>query len=123
MPELKEDSSEKEGWVYVGRKKSGEAKFRKYTNQTLEHVTAYLDSKELTYFVYEDQCLIFIYKVKEPKKKHSPRYSYYYTTGQWGGTSRRKHYHSDGIEHFVEKYYKTYDEEKAYWDAKEGEDT
>ena len=102
MPELKEDSSEKDGWVYVGRKKSGEAKFRKYTNQTLEHVTAYLDSKELTYFVHEDQCLIFIYKVKEPKKRH---------------------YHSDGIEHFVEKYYKTYEEEKAYWDAKEGEDT
>ena len=119
MPELDTENTEKEGWVYVGRKSNGEPKFRKFTNQTLEYVKDYLDSKGIVYFVYEGQALFFIYKEKEPKSRYSARYSYYYTTGQWGSHKRKKHYHSDGIEHFIEKYYRTIEEDKEYWESKE----
>ena len=119
MPELSTENTEKEGWVYVGRKSNGEPKFRKFTNQTMEYVKEYLDSKGIVYFVHEAQCLFFIYKEKEPKSRYSPRYSYYYTTGQWGGDKRRKHYHSDGIEHFIENYYRTVEQDKEYWESKD----
>jgi hypothetical protein len=117
MTEISFDSdSKKEGWVYVGTNSKGERKFRKYTNESLDFVTDYLDSKGLAYMVHEPQALVFIYKEKDPSSEYSSRYSYYYTTGRWGSDKRRKHYHSDGIEHFITKYYKTLEEEKAYWE-------
>ena len=120
MPEINVEDIRKKGWVYVGRKANGEVKFRKYTEQSLEHVKSYLDLKGISYVVYEKPCLIFIYKEKDPVNEYRPRYSYYYTTGQWGDDKRRKHYHSDGIEHFISTYFKTLEEDKAYWDSKNG---
>ena len=105
-----------EGWVYDGKTSKGESKFRRPTNQTLEHVTKYLDSKELAYFVHEQQALIFIYKEPNPTDRYSPRYAYYYTTGKWGNDKRKKHYHSNGIEHFVETYHRTKEQTRKYWD-------
>lgn len=122
MPEVVFENKEREGWVYVGRNSKGEPKFRKYTNETIEFVKEYLDARDITYFVHEDQKLIFIYKEKEPTSRYSKRYCYYYTTGRWGDDSRRKHYHSDGIEHFITKYYKTAEQERAYWDARRNEE-
>ena len=107
---------EEKGWTYVGRNSKGEPKFRKYTGQTLEYVKEYLDNKDIAYIVHEKQALMFIYQDKDPKGRYSKRYSFYYTTGRWGSDKRNKHYHSDGIEHFIEKYYKTTEEEKHYWD-------
>jgi hypothetical protein len=92
-------------WKYAGRTKDGKPKFRKYTGQSLEHVKAYLDSLGISYLVEERVAMMFIYKQKEPKSRYSPRYAYYYTTGRWGGGGRSKHYHSDGIETFIEKYF------------------
>ena len=84
--------------------------------ETLEYVKDFLDKKEIAYFVREQQALIFIYKEKDPDSMYSSRYAYYYTTGRWGSDKRRKHYHSDGIEHFMSTYYTTVEQDKKYWD-------
>ena len=122
MSEQTFKDNNKEGWVYVGSNSKGEPKFRKYTNQTLEFVKDYLDKKGLAYFVHEKQSLIFIYKDKEPKSRFSSRYAYYYTTGMWGSDKRKKHYQSKGIEHFVETYYRSREQDQIYWDNQEDKD-
>jgi hypothetical protein len=116
MTEQTFEDSKEEGWSYVGRNSKGEPKFRKPTNQTLEFVKDYLDNKRLAFFVPEKQYLLYIYKDKEPQSRYSSRYSYYYTTGKWGRDKRKKYYHSKGIEHFVETYYKSREQDQIYWD-------
>lgn len=116
-----DDSKKKNGWVYVGRKKNGKPKFRKFTNQSEDHVRSYLDSLGIAYIVYPKIKMFFIYKSKEPEDRYSPRYSYYYSTGQWGSDKRSKHYHSDGIEHFMGTYYKSSSEDAEYWSKKKDE--
>ena len=116
MTEKTFEEERNKGWTYVGKNSKGESKFRKYTNETLEYVKDFLDKKEIAYFVREQQALIFIYKEKDPASMYSSRYAYYYTTGRWGSDKRRKHYHSDGIEHFMNTYYTTVEQDKEYWD-------
>ena len=118
MPEVKKKESE---WVYAGTNSKGEPKFRRYTNQTLQHVTVYLDSLGVSYLVKESATLIFIYKEKEPKSQYSSRYAYYYSTGRWGTAKRSKHYHSEGIEHFMKTYYETSGQARSWWEEKEKE--
>ena len=125
--EIKPDESfnkkqKKEGWSYVGKNSKGEPKFRRYIDQTLEDVKEYLDAKGIKYVVHEKIGLMFIYKDKEPKSRYSSRYAYYYTTGKWGSDKRTKHYHSDGIEHFIEKFYMTTEETIKYWNEKDNKD-
>ena len=123
MAEKTFEEERNNGWTYVGKNSKGESKFRKYTNETLEYVKDFLDKKEIAYFVREQQALIFIYKEKDPASMYSSRYAYYYTTGRWGSDKRRKHYHSEGIEHFMNTYYTTVEQDKEYWDnvkAQEG---
>lgn len=117
MSEVSFDKTKK-GWVYVGRKKNGQPKYRKYTDQTEEYVKKYLDDRGTAYMVVPRVKLLFIYKDKEPTSRYAPRYSYYYSTGQWGSDKRQKHYHSDGIEHFMDTYYKTTEEETIFWSSK-----
>ena len=112
---FKED---KNGWVYVGRYKNGKPKFRKYTNESEEYVRSRLDEAGIAYVVETKANMFFIYKDKEPKTRYSSRYSYYYTTGQWGSDKRKQHYHSDGIDNFIEKYYKTTEQDKKEWKDK-----
>lgn len=116
MAEKTFEEERNNGWTYVGKNSKGESKFRKYTNETLEYVKDFLDKKEIAYFVREQQALIFIYKEKDPASMYSSRYAYYYTTGRWGSDKRRKHYHSEGIEHFMNTYYTTVEQDKEYWD-------
>ena len=116
-----DDSKKKDGWVYVGRKKNGKPKFRKFTNQTEEHVKKYLDDLGVDYIVYPKIKMFFIYKIKNPKDRYSPRYSYYYSTGQWGSDKRNKHYHSEGIEHFMSTYYRSAEQDAEYWSNKTDE--
>jgi len=118
MTEQTFDNEEK-GYVYAGRDAKGKPKFKKYTNEDLEYVKKYLDDKSIAYFVHEQQKLIFIYKDKEPKNRYSSRYSYYYSTGKWGSDKRNKHYHSDGVDHFITTYYKTTEETIKYWKSKD----
>lgn len=113
-----DNSKKKDGWVYVGRKKNGQPKFRKFTNESEEFVKKYLDDKGIAYMVVPKVKLFFIYKDKEPNSRYASRYSYYYSTGQWGSDKRQKHYHSDGIEHFMDTYYRTTEEDAIFWDNK-----
>lgn len=77
----------------------------------------FLDSKGIE---YESRCgarMLWIYHPEEVWKK----YSYYYTTGRWSPYKRakmpKKHYHSKGIEDFVERFlFKTYDDWKREQD-------
>lgn len=108
-------------WTYTGRRSNGKPRFRKYTNQTAEYVKEYLDKKGITYLCLDHPAMFFIYKEKEPTSRYAPRYAYYYTTGQWGSDKRTKHYHSNGIEHFIETYYQTIEESDKYWSSKNDE--
>jgi len=120
MPAIKENNS---GWEYTGRNSKGKPKFRRPTNQTLDYVKSYLDELDVVYLVREAATLIFIYKDKDPVSMYSPRYAYYYSTGRWGSDRRNKHYHSKGIEDFMENYYTTSEEARARWaDKSKGED-
>ena len=101
---MSEVKFEKSNWVYAGRKK-GKPKFKWQTNQTLEQVKAYLDSKGIDYLVHESTALIFIYRTAKPESEYAPRYAYYYTTGRWGDDTRRKHYQAKNIEDFVTRFY------------------
>lgn len=112
------DTPESGGWKYTGRNAKGEAKYKKYTHQTLEHVKQYLDSLDICYRVCESAPIVFIYRDKEPKSVYSSRYSYYYTTGRWGNDRRNKHYHANSIEHFMQTYY-TSSEQQDAWNEKE----
>ena len=118
-PDEKFNYKNKLGWNYVGKNSKGEPKFRRYIDQTLEDVKKYLDAKGLQYLVHEDIACMFIYKDKEPENRYSSRYVYYYTTGRWGSDKRSKHYYSDGIKHFIEKFYMTTEQTKEYWNKKE----
>jgi|TARA_R110001592_G_scaffold173022_1_gene411678 hypothetical protein len=118
-PDEKFNYKNKLGWNYIGKNSKGEPKFRRYIDQTLEDVKKYLDAKGLQYLVHEDIACMFIYKDKEPESRYSSRYVYYYTTGRWGSDKRRKHYYSDGIKHFIEKFYMTTEQTKEYWNKKE----
>ena len=118
MAEQKFEEQKSKGWVYTGKNSKGEIKFRKYTKQDLDYVKKYLDDKGLAYYVHEKTKLIFIYKDPEPKSQYSARYAYYYTTGMWGSDTRQKHYHSNGIEDFIDRFFKTSEESKRYWDEK-----
>ena len=105
-------------WVYAGRGKNGKPKFKRPTNQTLEHVKQYLDEKGLAYLVVESATMMFIYKDAVPLSRYAPRYSYYYTTGRWGSDKRNKHYHSNSIEHFIDTYFVSTAEANKYWQNK-----
>ena len=119
MPELENKNPSE--WQYVGKNSKGEPKFRRYTNQTLEYVKEYLDNLDIVYLARPEASVIFIYREKDPKSQYSSRYSYYYTTGRWGNDKRSKHYHSNGIEHFMEKYYTTLEEGKLKWEQNKQE--
>ena len=123
IPDKKFNTKKKEGWVYIGKNSKGEPKFRRYINESLNYVKEYLDSKGIKYLVDERIAHMFIYKDKNPESRYSPRYAYYYSTGRWGSDKRNKHYYSDGIKHFIDKFYMTTEETKEYWRKKnEGED-
>tara|TARA_X000001388_G_scaffold15819_2_gene9729 strand:- start:176 stop:538 length:363 start_codon:yes stop_codon:yes gene_type:complete len=97
----------KHKWEYVRTNSKGEAIFRKDTGQTLDHCIEYLKDKGIEYAVIESATLIVIYS------RADRPYMYYWTTGRWSARKRSytKHFHSDGIEDFVEKYLNKYADE------------
>ncbi len=90
-------------WVYVGKKKDGTPKLRKKTNESAEYVADVLNSKNIA-FEYRHSARMF--KIYHPE--NHKQYQYFYTTGQWGqyyyGKRPDKHYHSNGIDEFLDKY-------------------
>ena len=81
----------------------GETIFRRDTNESLEHVKNYLNSKNIEYEVKEQAHMIKVFTKGRD-------YSYYYTTGRWApykkylGGYPKKHYHSKGIEDFITRF-------------------
>ena len=90
-------------WVYVGKKKDGTPKLRKYTNETAEFVADILNERGIPFEFKESAKMFRIYHPEKHKQ-----YQYFYTTGQWGqyfyNKRPDKHYHSNGIVEFLDKY-------------------
>ena len=97
----------KHKWEYVRTNSKGERIFRKDTNETLEFACEYLDKHGIEYEVILSASLIVVYS-----KANRP-YMYYWTTGRWSPRRRNynKHFHSNGIADFVERYLNKYAEE------------
>lgn len=106
-------------WEYVRTNSKGEPVFRKDTNESLEFVCEYLDSNNIDYEVELSASLIVVYS------KADRPYMYYWTTGRWSPRKRnyKKHFHSNGIADFVEKYLNKYSDEHILEDAKDNEDS
>jgi hypothetical protein len=90
-------------WVYVGKKKDGTPKLRRPTNESVDYVADVLNERKIA-FEYKPGAKMFrIYNPNNYKQ-----YQYFYTTGQWGqyyyGKRPDKHYHSNGINEFLDKY-------------------
>lgn len=109
----------KHNWQYVRTNSKGEAVFRKDTGQSLAHCLEYLKHEGIEYEVVESATLIIIYS------KADRPYMYYWTTGRWSPRRRNynKHFHSDGIENFVEKYLNKYADEHIKEDNERYGDT
>mgnify|MGYP006908268129 CR=1 FL=1 len=97
----------KHDWQYVRTNSKGERIFRKETNESLEFVREYLDKHGIEYEVVMSASLIIIYS------KADRPHMYYWTTGRWSPRKRNytKHYHSNGIADFVERYLNKYADE------------
>ena len=98
----------KNGYYYVRTNSKGEKIFRRDTGESLEEVTAYLDSiEDITYKIKEKASMIWI--------KRDKNYSYCYTTGRWAvyvkGGYPKKHYRSNGIRDFIERFTEPYVDE------------
>lgn len=106
-------------WEYVRTNSKGEPVFRKDTNESLEFVCEYLDSNNIDYEVELSASLIVVYS------KADRPYMYYWTTGRWSPRKRnyKKHFHSNGIADFVEKYLNKYADEHIREDAEDNEDS
>lgn len=109
----------KHNWEYVRTNSKGEAVFRKDTGQSLVHCLEYLKHEGIQHEVVESATLIVIYS------KADRPYMYYWTTGRWSPRRRNynKHFHSDNIENFVEKYLNKYADEHIKEDNERYGDT
>ena len=106
-------------WIYARTNSKGVAIFRKETGQTLSHCMDYLKANDVKYDVVESAKMLRVYS------KANRMYVYYWTTGRWSPRrhSSKKHYHSNGIEDFVEKYLNKYADEHIREDTEEYEDS
>ena len=86
-------------WKYVRTNSKGEKIFRRDTNETLEDVEKYLDSKGISYESKPSGSMMYI-EIREDR-----HFAYYPTTGRWSVYPfRRKHYRSNGIEDFLTRF-------------------
>jgi len=88
-------------WRFDRVNSKGEIVWRSNTYEDLEYVTDYLNKKYIKYEVKEKAHML---KIKYKKIF----YAYYYTTGRWSpyveNNFPEKHYHSKGIEDFVNRF-------------------
>jgi len=110
-------------WIYIGNAKDGTPKFKRPTGESFEDVAKVLQKRKISYLHKKGSHLIYIYK--EPNEQgyeFASRYIYYYTTGRWSskGCVTGK-YHSKGIKDFLNKYYRTLEEDNLYWEKRKKE--
>src|SRR3990172_2161187 len=95
----------KKKWEFSHVSSKGEAKFKRFTEETIKK---FLNDKNIKFLVVESAHMIFIYIGNK-------KYQYFYTTGRWGVNKKglqNKYYSCCGIEDFFENFLK-YDIEKA----------
>ena len=105
------EGEDKDKWNFKGIDNEGNPKFIRYTNETLNTVTSFLDKKDVKYIIKEKALMLSIYS-------YADRYSYFYTTGTWNcNITKHRHYKktysSRGIKDFYTRFLKpTIDREK-----------
>jgi hypothetical protein len=118
--EIEEDVGK---YIYIGNAKDGTPRFKRPTGESFEDVAKILHKRNISYLHKEGSHLVHIYK--EPNEKgyeFASRYTYYYTTGRWSGRgSSNGKYHSKGIKDFLERYYRTAEEDAAYYERRKKE--
>jgi len=91
-------------WRFVRVDKHGAPVFRRDTNETAEYVGHILNEQGIPFIFHESGSCFRIYN--EEKNKN---YQYYYSTGRWGvykGKTRpSKHYSSQSIKDFLERFF------------------
>ena len=96
-------------WTYARTNSKGEKIYRHDTNQTVEFVMDYLDSKGIEYELKQGGSMLWVYN-------NDKAYSYYYTTGRWSpykrGSLPNMHFSSKGIMDFVERFLTKYDKKE-----------
>lgn len=103
----KEFPKQKSEFYFVRTKKNGEVVFRRDTNELLEYVAEVLNNNGIP-FQYKEKAYCFVLYKEETGRY----YQYYYTTGRWGvfrkgGVLPEKHYHSNGIQDFLDRFFNT----------------
>ena len=90
-------------WVYAGKGKDGKPKLKRLTYESAEEVADILNSHDLP---FEFSKSAHMFKIFNPY--NYKLYQYFYTTGKWGvyyfNKRPDKHYHSNGIVDFINKY-------------------
>tara|TARA_R110000822_G_C14965319_1_gene456619 strand:+ start:90 stop:461 length:372 start_codon:yes stop_codon:yes gene_type:complete len=116
--EIEEDVGK---YIYIGNAKDGTPRFKRPTGESFEDVAKILHKRNISYLHKEGSHLVHIYK--EPNEKgyeFASRYTYYYTTGRWSGRgSSNGKYHSKGIKDFLDRYYRTVEEDAVYYEKRE----
>tara|TARA_R110001599_G_C11800152_1_gene614774 strand:+ start:46 stop:429 length:384 start_codon:yes stop_codon:yes gene_type:complete len=108
-------------WQYVRKNSKGEAVFRKDTEESLEFVMEYLNTKEIPFDVVYGASFMYI------ENRANRDYVYYWTTGRWSIKKRvyESHYYSDGIDDFVTRFLNKYADEqiaqRKMWDEEKAE--
>lgn len=105
LKSVKEFPEQKSEFYFVRENKKGEAVFRRDTNESVEYVAEVLNNNGIP-FEYKKGAYCFnLYK--EDTGRY---YQYYPTTGRWGqyrlgGVLPKKHYHSNGIQDFLDRFF------------------
>ena len=88
-------------WKFNRVNSQGETVWRHNTDESLEYATDYLNKNNIKYEVKEKARMLKI-------QSETDSYAYYYTTGRWSpyveNNFPEKHYHSKGIEDFVNRF-------------------
>ena len=88
-------------WKFARRNSKEEIVWRHNTDESLEYATDYLNKNNIKYEVKEKAYMLKI-------QYETDSYAYYYTTGRWSpytiGSFPKKHYHSKGIEDFINRF-------------------
>jgi|DEB0MinimDraft_10_1074344.scaffolds.fasta_scaffold121703_2 hypothetical protein len=119
LKSAKEFPEQKSEFYFVRKNKNGEAVFRRDTNESVEHVAAVLNKNGIP-FQYKEKGYCFVLYRADTRRY----YQYFHTTGRWGmyrqgGIRPEKHYHSKGIQDFLDRFFSKLPD---WWQQKEKEE-
>lgn len=104
-----------EKWEYFGKKKNGDVRLIRKTNESLEDVIDYLEQREIIYSNSGSPNMIWIYI-------NGKTYTYWWETGTWGQNNdlsprkgTKKYYKSLGIEDLFNRFLDKEVEKQAFF--------